>query len=108
MTVLPRRVGSFFTSRSSERSKLRAVASRRSMSSRRRSRIDIRCRLGGSFGGSRRSRITRMSAIGRRLLRCGYEQDTVDLIDLDELHLDPFVPMCREILAHVVRPDREL
>jgi hypothetical protein len=45
--VPPRSVGSFFISRSSERSKSRAVASSRSTSSRVRSAIEIRCRRGG-------------------------------------------------------------
>jgi hypothetical protein len=56
-TVRPRSVGSFFISRSSERSKLRAVASSRTTSSRVRSSIEIRCRRGGgSAGGSSSSR----------------------------------------------------
>src|SRR5919202_6004128 len=105
-TSLPRSVGSFFTSRSSERSKLRAVASSRSTSSRVTSPIEIRCRFGGSFGGSRSSRMTRISAIG--FLRCGDEQDLVDLVDLDELDLDPLVAIGREVLADVVGPDRQL
>ena len=50
-TVRPRSVGSFFISRSSERAKLRAVPSSRSTSSRVRSAIEIRCRLGGGAGG---------------------------------------------------------
>ena len=56
-TVRPRRVGSFFISRSSDRSKLPAVASSRVTSSRVRSVIEIRWRRGGgSDGGSRSSR----------------------------------------------------
>ena len=57
-TVRPRSVGSFFTSRSSERSKLRAVASSRSTSSRVRSAIEIRCRRGGvgAAAAARRAR----------------------------------------------------
>src|ERR671932_1386926 len=95
-TVLPRSVGSFFSSRSSERSKLRAVASSRSTSSRSRSPIEIRCRRGGSFGGSRSSRMTRISANGG-LLSSGDQQDAVDLVDLDELHLDALVAMGGEV-----------
>ena len=55
--VRPRSVGSFFISRSSDRSKVPAVASSRLTSSRVRSAMEIRCRLdGGSDGGSRSSR----------------------------------------------------
>src|SRR5690348_5654412 len=75
-TVRPRSVGSFFISRSSERSKLRAVASSRSTSSRVRSSIDSRCRLGGR----------RKSFIGS-LLGSRDEHDLVDLVHLGELHL---------------------
>src|SRR5919202_6160414 len=106
-TVLPRSVGSFFSSRSSERSKLRAVASSRSTSSRSRSPIEIRCRRGGSFGGSRSSRMTRISAIGA-YLRCGDQQDLVDFVDFEKLHLDALVPVGREVLADVVGADRQL
>src|SRR5436305_7154448 len=112
MTVLPRSVGSFFSSRSSERSKLRAVASNRSTSSRSRSLIEIRCRLGGSFGGSRSSRTTRISAL-RALCSTGVlpfasQYDLVDLVDLDELHVNALVAVSREVLANVVRADRQL
>src|SRR5919204_988876 len=106
--VLPRSVGSFFTSRSSERSKLRAVASSRSTSSRSRSPMEIRCRRGGSFGGSRSSRMTRISATGRFLLRCRDQQDLVDLVDLDELHLDALVAVGGKVLADVVGANRQL
>src|SRR5438093_2000835 len=107
-TVLPRSVGSFFSSRSSDRSKLRAVPSRRSTSSRSRSPIAIRCRRGGSFGGSRSSRMTRISAIRSLLLGSRDQQDLVDLVHLDELHLDALVAMRGEVLADVVGPDRQL
>src|SRR5436305_13542660 len=112
MTVLPRRVGSFFSSRSSERSKRRAVASNRSTSARSRSLIEIRCRLGGSFGGSRSSRMTRISAV-RALRSTGVppfasQYDLVDLVDLDELHLNALVAVGRQVLANVVRADRQL
>src|SRR6266545_5564141 len=89
--VRPRSVGSFFISRSSERAKLRAVPSRRSTSSLVRS-----------------SRMTRMSAIGRLLFLAGDEQDSVDLVNLDELHLDALVARGRKVLADVVGPDRQL
>ena len=57
-TVRPRSVGSFFISRSSERSNERAVASSREMSSRVRSAIEIRCRRGGGSDGGSRSSLT--------------------------------------------------
>src|SRR5437764_10709188 len=107
-TGFPRRVGSCFSSRSSERSKLRAVPSSRSTSWRSRSPIEIRCRRGGSLGGSRSSRMTRISAIGGFLLGGGDQQDLIDLVDLDQLHLDALVAMGREILADVVGADRQL
>src|SRR6266511_3774745 len=106
--VRPRSVGSFFISRSSERAKLRAVPSRRSTSSLVRSPIEIRCRRGGGPGGRRSSRMTRMSAIGRLLFLAGDEQDSVDLVNLDELHLDALVARGRKVLADVVGPDRQL
>src|SRR5215204_1480886 len=106
-TVRPRSVGSFFISRSSERAKLRAVASSRWTSSRERSAIDSRCRRSVGAGGSRSSRITRMSAM-RFLLGAGDEQDLVDLVHLDELHLDALVPRGRQVLADVVGTDGKL
>src|SRR5919202_3304128 len=106
-TVRPRSGEGFFISRSRLRSKLRAVASSRSTSSRERSRIEIRCRFGGGAGGSRSSRITRISAIG--LLFGGRdEQDAVDLVHLEQLHLDALLARGRKVLADVVRPDRQL
>ena len=106
-TCRPRSVGSFFTSRSSERSKLRAVPSRRETSSCVRSSIEMRWRRGGSFGGSRSSRMTRMSAISDPP-RARDQQDLVDLVDLDELHLDALVARRRQVLADVVGADRQL
>src|SRR5205823_11501012 len=89
--------------------KLRAVPSSRSTSSRSRSAIEIRCRRGGSFGGSRSSRMTRISATGSDLLLgCRDQQNLVDLVDLDELHLDALVAMRGEVLADVVGADRQL
>src|SRR5438105_1554357 len=106
-SIRPRRVGSFFISRSSERSKVRAVASSRSTSSRLRSRIEIRCRRAGGPGGSRSSRMTRMSPIA--LLFGGRDQqDAVDLVHLDELHLDALLARGRKVLADVVGSDRKL
>ena len=84
-------VGSFFTSRSMLRSSVRAVASSRSTSSRETSLIEMKCRLGGDVGGRRSSRMTRISAILVGLLWCGNEQDAVDLVHLDELHLDALI-----------------
>src|SRR3954447_2448041 len=108
MTRRPLRVGSFFTSRSRLRSKVRAVPSSRSMSSLVTSLIEMKCRFGGGAGGRRSSRMTRMSAIVRCLLWRWYEQNLVDLVHLDELHLDALVTRGREVLAHVVGTDRQL
>src|SRR5919199_1701049 len=108
ITSRPLSVGSFFTSRSRLRSNVRAVASSRSTSSRVTSLIEMKCRFGGGAGGRRSSRMTRMSAIVRCLLWRGDEQDLVDLVDLDELHLDALVARGRKVLADVVGTDREL
>src|SRR5215218_9122344 len=107
MTVRPRSVGSFFTSRSSDASKLRARASRRSTSSRERSRIETRWRRGGAAGGSC-SRTSRMSAIAMFLLGGGDQQDAVDLVDLHELHLDALTARRGQVLADVVGADGQL
>src|SRR3954447_13462016 len=108
MTSRPLSVGSFFTSRSRLRSKVRAVASSRSTSSLVTSLIEMKCRFGGGAGGRRSSRMTRMSAIVRSLLWRWYEQNLVDLVDLDELHLDALVARGRQVLADVVGADRQL
>src|SRR2546423_7324903 len=107
ITSRPLSVGSFLTSRSRLRSNVRAVASSLSMSSRVTSLIEMKCRRGGEAGGRRSSRMTRMSAIVT-LLGCGYEQDAVDLVHLDELHLDALVAGGGKVLADVVRSDRQL
>ena len=44
----------------------------------------------------------RMSAVMALLFGCGYEQDAVDLVDLDELHLDALVAGRRQVLPDVV------
>src|SRR3954447_9860700 len=108
MTSRPLSVGSFFTSRSRLRSKVRAVASSRSTSSLVTSLIEMKCRFGGGAGGRRSSRMTRMSAIVRSLLWRWYEQNLVDLVHLDELHLDALVARGREVLADVVGANRQL
>src|SRR6266550_3038001 len=108
ITSRPLSVGSFFTSRSILRSSVRAVASSRSMSSRETSLIEMKCRLGGDVGGRRSSRMTRISAILVGLLWCGNEQNAVDLVHLDELHLDSLVAGGRKVLADVVGADRQL
>src|SRR6185503_11933386 len=108
MTSRPLSVGSFFTSRSRLRSNVRAVASSRSMSSLVTSLIEMKCRFGGGAGGRKSSRMTRMSAIVTPLFWRWNEQNLVDLVDLDELHLDALVPRGREVLADVVGPDRQL
>src|SRR5918999_4848018 len=107
MTSRPFSVGSFLTSRSRLRSNVRAVASSRSMSSRVTSLIEMKCRRGGRAGGRRSSRMTRISAIVT-LLGCRNEQDAVDLVHLDELHLDALGARGRKILADVVGPDGQL
>src|SRR5436190_13018595 len=106
MTSRPLSVGSFFTSRSRLRSNVRAVASSRSRSSRVTSRIEMKCRRAGGSGGRRSSRMTWMSPM--LFLRFCDEQDLVDLVDLDELHLDPLVARGRKVLADVVGADRKL
>src|SRR2546423_11092277 len=108
ITSRPLSVGSFFTSRSRLRSKVRAVASNLSTSSRVTSLIEMKCRLGGGAGGRRSSRMTRISAIVAPLFWRGHEQNLVDLVDLDELHLDALVPGGRKAFADVVGPDRQL
>src|SRR5919206_4651323 len=107
MTSRPLSVGSFFTSRSRLRSNVRAVASRRSTSSRVTSLMEMKCRFGGGAGGRRSSRMTRISAMAPLFWRW-YEQDLVDFVHLDELHLDALVTRGRKVLADVVGPDREL
>src|SRR6266550_3326762 len=90
------------------RSSVRAVASSRSTSSRVTSLIEMKCRLGGDVGGRRSSRMTRISAILVGLLWCGNEQDAVDLVHLDELHLDALISGGRKVLADVIGADRQL
>src|SRR5919198_4018489 len=107
ITSRPLSVGSFFTSRSRLRSKVRAVASSRSRSSRVTSPIEMKCRRGGGAGGRRSSRMTLISPM-RLLLGVGDQQDAVDLVDFDELHLDALVARGREVLADVVGTDRQL
>src|ERR671936_2599416 len=98
ITSRPLSVGSFFTSRSRLRSKVRAVASSRSRSSRVTSLIEMKCRRGGGAGGRRSSRMTLISPIVRRLLGVGDQQDAIDLVHLDELHLDALVAGGRQVL----------
>src|SRR5436190_20385137 len=107
MTSRPLSVGSFLTSRSMLRSNVRAVASRRSTSSRVTSVMEMKCRRGGCPGGRRSSRMTWISPMVL-LLGVGDEQDAVDLVHLDELHLDALVARGRKVLADVVRTDRQL
>ena len=87
-TRRPRSVGSFFISRSSERSKLRAVPSSRSTSSRVRSAIESRCRRGGGFGEVLLPHHFQLSQGCPPPLRAWVQQDAVDLVHLEELHLD--------------------
>src|SRR5919198_2749828 len=109
ITSRPLSVGSFLTSRSRLRSNVRAVASSRSRSSRVTSLIETKCRRGGGAGGRRSSRMTLISPmVDRLLLGVGDQQDAVDLVHLDELHLDALVARGRQVLADVVGTDREL
>jgi hypothetical protein len=99
-TSRPRSVGSFFDSRSSERANERAVASSRSTSS----RVEVgdreQVRGGGRRGGSSSPATTCSSVTASSSARD--EQDPVDLVDLDELHLDALVARGRQVLADVV------
>src|SRR6266508_3380449 len=108
ITSLPRSVGSFFTSRSRERSNVRAVASSRSTSSRVRSAIESRWRRSDGGGGRSSSPTRWMSGICGLLLWRGQQEHLVDLVDLDELHLDSLAAGGREVLADVVGADRQL
>src|SRR5919197_4523463 len=108
ITSRPLSVGSFFTSRSRLRSNVRAVAISRSRSSRVTSLIEMKCRRGGGSGGRRSSRSTVISPMVHFLLRARDEQDAVDLVHLDELHLDPLLARGRQVLADVIGSDREL
>ena len=67
-----------------------------------RDQVPARRRVGG---GSRSSR-TRWISRHRRLL--GDEQDAVDLVDLDELHLHALAARGGQVLADVVGADRQL
>src|SRR4051812_244866 len=108
ITSRPLSVGSFLTSRSRLRSKVRAVAIRRSRSSRVTSLIEMKCRRGGWSGGRMSSRITWISPMAVLLFSVRDQQDSVDLVYLDELHLDALVPRGRQVLPHVVGADRKL
>src|SRR5919206_3529054 len=108
ITSRPFSVGSFLTSRSRLRSNVRAVASRRSRSSRVTSLIEMKCRRGGGAGGRRSSRMTLISPMVWFLLRVRDQQDAVDLVHLDQLHLDALVAGGGQVLADIVGPDRQL
>src|SRR2546430_15228773 len=89
------------------RSNVRAVASSRSRWSRVTSLIEMKWRFGGGAGGRRSSRMTLISPIVG-FLRFRDQQDAVDLVHLDELHLDALVARGRQVLADVVGTDRQL
>src|SRR5581483_6180889 len=105
-TSRPRNVGSFFVSRVCDSANEVAVASRRSMSSRARSWMVIRCRRSGS-GGIRSPPTTRSSVI-EILLTLGQKHDTVDLVDFQQLDLHALVARGGQVLADVVGADRQL
>src|SRR4029450_4290542 len=71
------------------------------------SAIESRCRRSAGAGGSRSSRITRMSPMDLLLWRRD-EQHLVDLVHLDELNLDALLPRGRQVLADVVGTDWKL
>ena len=98
--------------RASRRScaRCRAGARRRRGS---RSATEIRWRRGGGFGGRRSSRTSRTLGFAAALIgspprRSGTSRTAVDLVDLDELHLDPLGARGRQVLADVVGADRQL
>src|SRR5205823_62388 len=68
----------------------------------------MKCRFGGRPGGRRSSRMTWISPNVAPFFRRADEQDSVDLVDLDELHLDALVARGRQVLADVVGTDRQL
>src|SRR5262245_13427406 len=68
-----------------------------------------RSRSGGAAEACRAAAARRGETAGSLSLHTpGDEDDTIGLVDLDELHLDAFVPRCRQVLAHVVGPDGKL
>ena len=108
-TVRPRSVGSFFTS---------PLERAREGAREREQPLDVLPRQVGDrdqvpraelFGGRSSARSSgRTSAMGFLTSRGRDEQDAVDLVDLEELHLDALPAGGREVLAHVVGADREL
>ena len=61
------------------------------------------------LGRLRRERLPHDAKVGIvALLGAGDEQDAVDLVGLDELHLHPLAARGRQVLADVVGPDRKL
>src|SRR5262245_51920425 len=76
-------------------------------SSAERSAIDRRWRRAGRDGGCRSSTRRISGIVGLLVLRCD-EQDAVELVDLEQLHLDVLAAGRGQVLADVVRPDRQL
>src|SRR5947209_10410817 len=68
----------------------------------------MKCRRGGASGGRKSSRMRWMSPNVAPFFGRWNEQDAVDLIDLDELHLDALVARGRQVLPDVVGADRQL
>ena len=92
--------------RAGERARRARGGARRPRASR--SAIEIRWRRGGL---PRRQELVAKRAVGRRPWAhslWGDEQDTVDLVDLDELHLDALAARGRQVLSDVVGADRKL
>ena len=104
----PRSVGSFFISRSSERASERAV---------REQPFDVvavevvdgdQVAAGGCWGRQCSCTRERVDVGHAGLLRGREQEHAVDLVDLDELHLDALAACGRQVLADVVGTDGEL
>ena len=108
-TSRPRSVGSFFDSRACESANERAVASSRSTSSRSRSPTESRWRR---VGRARRQQLAghdvQIGHLSAPSSASPIRTTSVDLVHLDELHLDALVAGRRQVLADVVGPDRQL
>ena len=106
-TGRPRSVGSFFISRSSEGSKLRRREQALDVVAGRGRAIERRCRLRGVWRAEVLAHRPDFQPSGFSS-KVGDEQDAVDLVHLDELHLDALAAGGRQVLAHVVGADRQL
>src|SRR5258708_39965066 len=98
MTVRPRSVGSFFTSRSSELANARAVSRRSSISTRVRSEMLSRWRR-NARGGAPVVSARRMSDIVILQDRGCDEQDGICLVDLEQVHMNALRARRGQVLA---------